>query len=108
MSPEPITDAIFDLVLDCPVPSLVAFEADWCSHCQDLKPTLERLANDAAGAYRIFTVDTDKETFLTENNRIRGIPTCLIFKDGKESTRIIGAGEYDDYKRALLSTVIIL
>jgi thioredoxin 1 len=72
---------------------LVDFHADWCIWCKRLKPILNKIHSESAERIRIVGVDTDKLAELKEKFGVTGLPTMIVFKDGKEAERISGFKE---------------
>jgi putative thioredoxin len=72
-------------------PVLVDFWAEWCAPCRQLKPVLEKLANDYAGAFRLAKVDTEAEMQLAAIFGIRSLPTVVLLKDGQMIDGFMGA-----------------
>lgn len=72
-------------------PVLVDFWADWCAPCRQLKPVLEKLADDYAGAFRLAKVDTEAEMQLAAVFGIRSLPTVVLLKDGQMIDGFMGA-----------------
>lgn len=73
-------------------PVLVDFYADWCGPCRMLGPVLEELSNDPdfKGKLEFGKLSTEQYPELAEENAVQGIPCIIIFKDGKEVSRIVG------------------
>lgn len=69
---------------------LVDFFAEWCGPCKMVAPVLEELSTELEGKARIFKVDVDKSGDLAEKYEITGVPTLIIFKDGKAVDKIVG------------------
>ncbi|WPC43778.1 thioredoxin [Clostridium sp. JS66] len=69
---------------------LVDFFAEWCGPCKMVAPVLEELSTELEGKARIFKVDVDKSGDLAEKYEITGVPTLMIFKDGKAVDKIVG------------------
>lgn len=69
---------------------LVDFFAEWCGPCKMVAPVLEELGTELEGKARIFKVDVDKSGDLAGKYGITGVPTLMIFKDGKAVDKIVG------------------
>ncbi len=95
MSHEAIThvsDDQFDAqVLQSSEPVLVDFWAEWCGPCKMIAPILDELAGSYAGKLKIAKVNIDHNQKTPRNYNVRGIPTLMIFKDGKVQATQIGA-----------------
>ena len=76
-------------VISNPETTLVDFYADWCGPCQMLSPIIEEIANDKAN-YNIGKVNVDKNQNLAAKYNVMSIPTLIVFKNGKEYSRMIG------------------
>jgi thioredoxin 1 len=87
-----INDANFEReVLESEKPVLVDFMADWCPPCRLLAPTLQAVAEEVAGSARIVKVDVDENSESTQRYGVKGMPTLILFKNGREEERIVGA-----------------
>ncbi len=87
-----VTDETFaTTVLSSEQPVLVDFMAPWCAPCRAIAPALEELATTYAGQVIIAKVNTDENPRLMAEYGILGLPTVIIFKDGKPVERIQGA-----------------
>ncbi len=90
--PMPVTDADFHrIVADSKLPVLVDFYADWCGPCRMMAPVLDEMARQHMGRLQILKLDTDRFPSVANGLGIRGIPTLILFKDGKEAARQVGA-----------------
>ena len=90
--PVPISDAAFERVMtDTTVPVLVDFYADWCGPCKIMAPLLDDVARQRAGEVLVTKLDTDKNPATGLRFGIRGIPTLILFRNGKEVGRRVGA-----------------
>lgn len=77
-------------VLASQQPVLVDFYAPWCGPCKMLAPALEGIAKNYAGRLKIVKVNVDECAHLATHYRIQGVPTLLIFKDGKPVDVMVG------------------
>jgi thioredoxin 1 len=77
-------------VLKSTMPVIVDFWAEWCVHCRALAPVYERLSNEYAGKLRFTKLDAEESPLIPARYAVRGLPTLLIFKDGKEIGRLLG------------------
>jgi thioredoxin 1 len=86
-----ITDANFDQeVLKSKEPFLLDFSAVWCGPCKMLTPIVEKVADENTGKVRVGKLDIDDSPGVAQKFGIRGVPTIVVFKDGKESGRHVG------------------
>lgn len=88
-------------VLQAPVPVLVDFWAEWCAPCRMVAPLLEELAGEYDGQIRIGKVDIEQQPSLQQEYRIRGIPTLVLFKDGRVQDVIVGLKSKRDLKASI-------
>lgn len=89
--PVPVSGEAFAQVLaGTGVPVLVDLYADWCGPCRMLAPVVDELAGARAGAVVVLKVDTDRYPEIPQRLGIRGIPTLIAFRDGKETGRHVG------------------
>ena len=79
------------IVQDADVPVLVDFYADWCAPCKIMAPVLDEIARARAGHVLVGKLDTDRNPTMATRFAIRGIPTLILFRDGKEAARLVGA-----------------
>jgi len=92
MQPYIFTDQNFeDEVIKSDIPVLVDFWAIWCGPCKMIAPIVEQLAEELSGKVKIGKLDVDSNQQTSIKYGIRGIPTLLIFKDGKVVDTIVGA-----------------
>lgn len=87
-----ISDASFEAdVLNSDKLTLVDFWAEWCGPCKMMNPILDELTTEYDGKVVITKMNIDDNPDTPTNFSIRGIPTFVLFKEGKEVGRIIGA-----------------
>jgi len=78
-------------VLDSAEPVLVDFWAEWCGPCRMIAPVVEELANEYAGRVKVAKLNTESSYQIPAQYGVRGIPTLMIFKDGKAVGQMVGA-----------------
>jgi thioredoxin 1 len=87
-----VTDEDFQqVVLDADGPILVDFWAEWCVPCHMVSPVVEEIARDQAGKLRAVKLNVDDNPMVTRKYGVMSIPTLIVFKDGQEKARVVGA-----------------
>ncbi|MEM9608381.1 MAG: thioredoxin [Actinomycetota bacterium] len=80
-----------DIIDRSTVSVLVDLWAPWCGPCRTMAPALEELSNERAGTLRIVKVDVDQAPEVSARLGVQGVPTMIVFDDGAEIGRQVGA-----------------
>lgn len=88
-------------VLESPVPVLLDFSAEWCQPCKLLAPTIDEIANEYAGKFKVGKVDTDNDMELSASFDISAIPSVLFFKGGQVRKKLFGLKSKADIVKAM-------
>ncbi|NCN11545.1 MAG: thioredoxin [Leptospira sp.] len=88
---ETLPKSFNDLINQHDKPILVDFWAPWCGPCKMLGPELEKVAADWKDQLTIIKLNTDEKPEIANQFNITGIPTMILFKEGKEVHRVSGA-----------------
>jgi len=97
-----VSDTSFEQdVLQAGEPVLVDFWAAWCAPCRMLAPTVEAVAEKYAGKARVVKLNVDDNPGVSQRYGIKGIPTLILFRDGKEEDRVVGATSKDAISRMI-------
>lgn len=87
-----VTDASFEReVLQSDQPILVDFWAEWCAPCRLIVPVVDAVAERYAGRAKVAKLNVDDNSSVAQRFGIKGIPTLILFKGGKEQERLVGA-----------------
>lgn len=84
-------DSFENDVLKSATPVLVDFWASWCAPCKAISPVVDSLADDYDGKVKIAKLNVDENPATPGKYGVRGIPTLILFKDGKVVDQVVGA-----------------
>ena len=76
---------------------LVDFWASWCGPCRMVAPIIDQLEEEYAGKIKVGKVNVDEESALASEFAVVSIPTIIIFKDGRQVEKLVGARSFDDF-----------
>jgi thioredoxin 1 len=79
-----------DTILQADRPVLVDFWAPWCGPCRAMGPAVDAVAEKFSGRATVVKVNVDENPAVSARYNVRGIPTLVLFKEGKESGRLVG------------------
>ncbi len=83
------------------LPLIVDFWAEWCGPCRMVAPILEQIAVEHAGAIKVAKLNVDDNPEMSRKYGVMSIPTLILFKEGEEKARVIGAKPKDAILREI-------
>jgi len=99
-----VGDADFQTtVLGSDTPVLVDFWAEWCVPCHMVSPVVEEIGNERGDSLKVAKLNIDENPEATRTYGVMSIPSLILFKDGQEVARVIGAKPKDAILRDLSS-----
>ena len=96
-----INDQNYQQILNENSVVLVDFSAAWCGPCNNLAPTIEKLAKEYEGKAAVCTCNIDECPELVSKSGIRNIPTLFFYKNGEFQNRLVGSVREDSIKECL-------
>ena len=86
-----LTESVFETeVLKSTLPVMVDFTAIWCGPCKMLDPVVTQLSQEWGGKVKVVKLDVDDNTNLAVQYGVMGVPTLILFIDGKPVQRLTG------------------
>jgi thioredoxin 1 len=97
-----VSDGSFEQdVLQSSKPVLVDFWAAWCAPCRMMEPTVDAVAGEYRESAQVFKLNVDDNPATAQRYGIKGIPTMILFRDGREEERIVGATSKESLSRLI-------
>lgn len=93
----------FSEIIQQEKPVLVDFFAEWCGPCQTMSPILKQVKDELGDAVKIIKIDVDKNPAIASKFQVRGVPTFLLFKNGKQVWKQTGMLTKSDLKQRILN-----
>ena len=91
----------FSDLINSATPVIIDFYADWCAPCRIQSPILEKLKSEMGDAVKVIKIDVDKNPAIAQQLQIMGIPTLMIFQNGKQVWRASGVQQIPVLKKQL-------
>jgi thioredoxin 2 len=95
------TAETFDQEITASVPVLVDFWAPWCGPCRMISPLVEQSGRENAGRLKVVKLNVDEAPAISERYGVQGIPLLVLFRDGTETSRLVGAVPREQLNRWL-------
>ncbi len=92
----------FDTIIQSDKPVLIDFFATWCGPCKTLAPILKEVKDNLGEGITIIKIDIDKNQQLASKYQVRGVPTMILFQNGKQLWRQSGVLS----KQEIIKTII--
>lgn len=86
----------FNNIINSETPVLIDFYADWCGPCKMLAPILKQVKEEMGNDLKVIKIDVDKNQSLASTYQVKGVPTMLLFKNGKQVWRQSGVLQKND------------
>jgi len=97
--------ATFNQLIDQKVPVLVDFKADWCGPCKMMAPVLKQVKQNFKDQIKIIKIDIDKNPAVAQRFDVKGVPTLILFKQGKPVWRQSGVLQVNDLTAVLNNNI---
>lgn len=95
--------ATYEEIIRGTAPVLVDFHATWCGPCKTMAPVLDALKSELGEGIRIVKIDVDKNTDLAVRQKVMGVPTFILYKNGEEVWRDAGVQTKESLKNIILN-----
>jgi thioredoxin 1 len=95
-----ITEKNFEQeVLESEIPVMVDFWGSWCMPCKVMEPLIDELEGEYEGRVKVCKMNADRNRITPGKYNIAGVPTFILFKNGKEIGRLVGAQTIDGLRK---------
>lgn len=91
----------FDELIASDTPVLIDFHAEWCGPCKAMAPALKQFKDEMGDKVTVIKIDIDKNPALQKQYKVSGVPTIMVFKNGKQLFRQSGAMMLPQLKKAV-------
>jgi thioredoxin 1 len=102
--PELSEAALDDELAQSKQPILVDFWAPWCGPCRAMSPAVEAAADKLRGNAKVYKINVDDNPAVSPRFNLRGIPTLILFKDGREANRLVGLSTKEQIEALVTSS----
>ncbi|MFV8372298.1 thioredoxin [Flavobacterium sp. LB2P6] len=92
----------FDTIINSDKPVLVDFFATWCGPCKMLSPILKAVKDSLGENVSIIKIDVDKNQQISSQYQVRGVPTMILFQNGKQLWRQSGVVSKEEIIKTIL------
>lgn len=92
----------FHKIINAEKPVLIDFYATWCGPCQMLSPVLKQVKNNLGERISIIKIDVDKNQDIAASYQIKGVPTMMLFQNGKQLWRQSGVLSKEEIIRIII------
>ncbi len=93
-------------VLKSELPVFVDFWAEWCGPCRMVGPAIEQLSQTMNGKIKVAKLNVDENQEIAMRYSIQSIPSLILFKEGKEVARTIGAAPKERYQKFIEESLL--
>ena len=97
--------ASFNNLIQSEAPVIIDFFAEWCGPCKAMAPILKQVKEELGDNVKIIKIDIDKNQSIASQYQVRGVPTFIIFKNGKQLWRQSGVLQKQDFVKLVKSYI---